>query len=145
MQARDYGKAEPLLLDLTRNQPKLAGPYVNLGILYARTNRPQPAMQALQQAIALNPGNADAQNQLGILLRQSGQMQAAEKAYQAALAAAPDHAYAHLNLAVLYDVYLKQPALALPQYQQYQRLAPGDAARVAVWIAELKQRMQKNP
>lgn len=142
MQSRDYARAEPLLADLTRRQPQLAGPWLNLGIVYARTNRRPQAIQALRQGLGLNPKSAIAQNQLGILLRESGELRAAEQAYQAALAVSPDYANAHLNLGVLYDVHLKQPALALRHYEQYQRLAPADSARVAVWIADLKQRTQ---
>ena len=144
MQAHDYAGAEPILVSLTKTNPSLPGPYVNLGIVYARTNRADAAIQALKQALAINGRNAAAQNQLGILLRQAGQLQAASQAYEAALAAAPDYANAHLNLALLYDVYLRQPALALPHYEQYRKLVPSDA-RVAVWIADLKQRTRSTP
>jgi tetratricopeptide (TPR) repeat protein len=145
MQARDYAQAEPVLTGLTQRQPQLSGPWLNLGILYARTSRRPQAIQALRQGLGLNPKSAPAQNQLGILLRESGELRAAEQAYQAALAAVPDYANAHLNLGVLYDVHLKQPALALRHYEQYQRLVPADGARVAVWIADLKQRTTGKP
>ncbi len=145
MRARDYGQAEPLLAELTRRQPQLAGPWLNLGILYARTQRRAQAIEALRKGLALNPNSATAQNQLGILLREAGELKAAEQAYRAALAAAPDYAYAHLNLGVLYDVHLKQPALALQHYEQYRQLAPADGSRVAVWIADLKQRATGKP
>jgi hypothetical protein len=42
-------------------------------------------------------------------------------------------------------VYLKQPALALKHYERYRQLAPADNARVAVWIADLKQRSTGKP
>lgn len=145
MQARDYAKAEPLLVELTQRQPQLAGPWLNLGILYARTHRRPQAVQALRQGLQLKPNSAPAQNQLGILLREAGELKAAEQAYQAALAAVPDYANAHLNLGVLYDVHLKQPELARKYYEQYQRLVPSDQARVAVWLADLKQRTQGKP
>jgi tetratricopeptide (TPR) repeat protein len=140
MKARDYARAEPLLLDLAQKNPQVAGPHANLGILYARTRRAPPAIESLRRAVALNPKLASAQNELGILLRQTGDLRGAEQAYLAALTTAPAYALAHLNLGVLYDVHLKQPARALPHYEQYQKLAPADAARVGVWIAELKQR-----
>jgi tetratricopeptide (TPR) repeat protein len=145
MQSRDYAAAEPLLSGLTQRQPKLAGPWLNLGILYARTNRKPEALRALRQGLSLNPRSAAAQNQLGILLRETGDLRAAEQAYPAALAATPGYAYAHLNLGVLYDVHLRQPALALKHYEQYRSLAPADGARVAVWIADLKQRTTAQP
>ncbi len=145
MQARDYAQAEPLLTALTQRQPQLAGPWLNLGILYARTNRRPQAIQSLRQGLGLNPNSAVAQNQLGILLRESGELKAAEQAYQAALSANPEYANAHLNLGVLYDVHLRQPSLALRHYEQYQRLAPADNARVVVWIADLKQRSKDKP
>jgi tetratricopeptide (TPR) repeat protein len=145
MQVRDYAQAEPLLAGLTQRQPQLAGPWLNLGILYARTNRRPQAIQSLRQGLGLNPKSAVAQNQLGILLRESGELKAAEQAYQAALSVNPEYANAHLNLGVLYDVHLRQPSLALRHYEQYQRLAPADNARVVVWIADLKQRSKDKP
>lgn len=145
MRARNYTQAEPLLADLTQKQPQLAAPWLNLGILYARTNRKPQAILTLRKGLALSPNHAAAQNQLGILLRENGELKAAEQAYQAALANSPEHANAHLNLGVLYDVHLKQAALALKHYEQYQRLMPSDGARVAVWMADLKQRTQAKP
>lgn len=145
MQARDYAKAEPLLAELSKRQPQFAGPRLNLGILYARTNRKPQAIQTLRQGLSLNPNSAAAQNQLGILLRETGELRAAEQAYQAALKVTPAYANAHLNLGVLYDVHLRQPVLALKHYEQYRQLAPADSARVAVWIAALKQRNTGQP
>lgn len=106
----------------------------------------QAGQLADAQAILLDlvkeePKLAAAQNNLGILYRQLGQFEKAESAYRAALAAEPDHAKAHLNLGILYDIYLQQPAQALSHYEKYQSLSQGADKEVALWIAELKQRL----
>lgn len=76
-------------------------------------------------------------NKLGTLQRRAGQFSEARTSYEKALAANSAFADAELNLAILYDIYLQQPALAVPHYLRYQRLAAAPDQRVSLWIAEL--------
>lgn len=138
-------QAEPLLQALTRKFPRLAGPYINLGILYARSGHKQEAEAALQHAIQIKPDSAAAHNQLGILYREAGHFKKAEQAYQQALAAKPDYAYAHLNLGILLDLYLQKPDQALTQYERYQQLQKHEDKQVKLWIIDLKRRLKKKP
>lgn len=142
MQEERFESAEPLLLELTGDHPDLAGPWVNLGILYARVGRTEDAYSSLLQAIERNPKSAPAYNQLGILHRQAGRFEEAREAYQHALESVPDYSYAHVNLGVLYDMYLRQPAMALEHYQRYQELSEEDDRQVSLWITELERRLQ---
>lgn len=139
LQANHLPEAERELTALTARQPQLAGPYANLGILYFRAGRTADAAKALEHAIALNP-RPEYYNELGMVHRTEGRFGAAESAYRHALELDPDYAYAHLNLGILYDLYLQQPDRALPQYERYQALAPGEAGTVGKWIADLKRR-----
>ena len=143
MQAGKDDEAEAVLLALTRDFPDLAGPYVNLGILYGRAGHAEKAEQALRKALALRPDNAAAHNELGILYREQGRFEEARAAYQAALKADPKYAYAHLNLGILLDIYLQRPAEALPHYEAYQALQPRPDKTVALWIVDLKRRLEK--
>lgn len=139
MLANKLPEAERELTALVERQPALAGPYANLGILYFREGRTADAVKVLEHAIELNPRPAY-YNELGMVHRTEGRFEAAEQAYRRALELDPDYAYAHLNLGILYDLYLQQPDRALPHYERYRALAPGEAGTVEKWIADLKRR-----
>jgi Flp pilus assembly protein TadD len=142
LQAGRTREAEQALLALTRKAPKLSGPYANLGLLYQRAGRTKEAIAALEKAIEVNPARAVYYNELGVLQRQEGKFDLARKQYRKALDVDPDYAPAHLNLAILYDLYLQEPKEALPHYQRYRELMPGEAATVSKWIVELERRLQ---
>ena len=138
MKANQTKEAEAALLALAKANPGASGPHANLGILYARSNRKAEAKAAFARAIAANPGNAVAHNWLGVLAREAGDYAAAEQAYRAALAADPAQAAAQLNLAILYDLYLKRPADALAAYKKYEGMTGRKDIRASVWIAEIE-------
>lgn len=140
MGSGDYGAAIPVLQKFSEDNPRLAGPYINLGIAYARVGEPETALAALDKAVELNPGNAAAQLQRGILYRERGDFQAALGAYEQALTLQPDYALAHRNIGILYDIYLQQPAKALTHYKRYMELANGDDKAVSGWIIDLERR-----
>jgi len=139
MLANKFPEAERELTALAERHPQLAGPYANLGILYFRAGRSADAVKVLEHAIALNPRPVY-YNELGMVHRTEGRFDAAEQAYRRALELDPDYAYAHLNLGILYDLYLQQPDRALPHYERYRALAPGESGTVEKWIADLKRR-----
>jgi tetratricopeptide (TPR) repeat protein len=122
--------------------PEFAGPWTNLGILYAKSNRRDQAIGALTKAVSLNPDNGIAYNWLGILYRESRDYPKASQAYQKALDIDPDHALAHYNLAILLDEHLKRPQDALPHYRAYQKLTGKEDLKVMAWVAEIEARNQ---
>ena len=67
---------------LMASSPTLAGPALNLGILFARGERWPEAEAALKEALLRNPGSAAAAAQIGIVERQLGQFPGAEQAYR---------------------------------------------------------------
>jgi tetratricopeptide (TPR) repeat protein len=140
MRSGDYGAAVPVLQKFSEDNPKLAGPYVNLGIAYTQLGEPGAALVALDKAVALNPASAAAQLQRGIVFRERGDFQAALGAYDKALSLQPDYALAHRNIGILYDIYLQQPAKALTHYKRYMELANGDDKTVNGWIIDLERR-----
>lgn len=137
----DSGDAERMLLGLVADHPQLPGPHANLGIVYLRTDRLALAERSLRTAVSLKPDGAEAWNQLGIVLRKSGRFADAEVAYQSALDADPAHANANLNLGVLYDLYLAQPAKAVAYFERYRDLDGAAGVPVAKWIAEIERRV----
>ena len=80
-------------------------------------------------------------NQQAIALRQQGEFAKAREAYEAALAADASYATACLNLGILHDLYLGQPAEALAMYSRYLALTPAGDTAVGKWVADLKNRV----
>ncbi|MBT8136110.1 MAG: tetratricopeptide repeat protein [Gammaproteobacteria bacterium] len=140
MQADNYQRAEGLLVSINDREPDHAGVWANLGIVLSNLEREAEAVQALEQAIALNPKLAAAHNELGVLHRRAGRLSAAETAYQNALDADSGYASAHRNIGVLYDLYLGQPDKALEHYQRFIELDSTDE-QVQRWIVELERRV----
>jgi tetratricopeptide (TPR) repeat protein len=122
MKAGQWDAAITRLESITRENDRLSGPYLNLGIAYAHSGDREKAIAALQVSIERNPVNPIAYNQLGILYRQSGEFEQARTMYEHALQADPACADAQWNLGVLNDLYLQQPAEAQQYYERYRQL-----------------------
>jgi tetratricopeptide (TPR) repeat protein len=144
----DAGKDDRAIAEFERvivDYPDYAGPYVNLGIIHGRNDRPDAAMLALTRAVEVCSGCAAAWNQLGIAHRRHGRFEEAEMAYLAAIDANRDYALAYFNLGVLYDLYLGRPDLALANYEAYRaRKRPAAADKkdvVDTWIIDLRRRV----
>ena len=96
---------------------------------------------SVDSAGAVDPLGAALNNQLGIAYRKVGRFADARAAYERAIAADPAFADAECNLGVLLDLYLDDPAAALPHYERYQALAGDTDTRAAAWLAELRTRL----
>ncbi len=134
-------EAEAVLLELTRDQPELAGPWINLGQVYVALNQPEDAREAFQQAIRANPRNCTAYNELGVLSRQSGDFAGAEVHYRTCLEMTPSFKDAYLNLGILYELYLGKLPEALEAYRRYQSLLVEPDHRVRGWVMDLQRRL----
>jgi tetratricopeptide (TPR) repeat protein len=140
LQRGDWATAEQVFTTLASSHPELPGPAVNLAIVYRRTGRAQQAETLLQQTAERFPRFAPAQHQLGLLLSEQGMFDAADAALRQAIDADPDYAVAYYNRAVVNDLYLQRPDVALQDFRQYQALQPQPDPQVAGWIAELERR-----
>lgn len=140
IEQKDWTQAERLLLRLTREQPKLSGAHLNLGLVYRGLKDDVKAQEAFARAIASNSNNLDAYNQLAILKRHAGEFAAAEQLYQQALAVWPYHAGSHRNLGILYDLYMGKEQQALQHYRAYLELV-GEDRQLDSWIADLERRL----
>ena len=141
MASGDMLAAESAMQALTRKYSSSAGPWINLAIIYANTDRVDQVEPALMMAIELNPKSAEAYNQLGIHYRQQGRFADSEQAYATAVDIDSEYALAYLNYGVLMDLYLQQPEEALAHYERFQQLEGGDDKQIARWIAEVKRRV----
>lgn len=137
MHAQHYSEAIPLLNASVKAQPTLTIAVLDLAIAQSRSGHDAQAEPLLRQVLAQSPGNAVAWNEFGMLQRRAGHFTESRQAYEKAIAVDANYADAQLNLAILYDLYLQQPAQAVPHYLRYQRLAATPDKRVTLWIAEL--------
>jgi tetratricopeptide (TPR) repeat protein len=142
--AEHYTDAEKLLKELTQRDPKLSGPWVNLGSVYAALGDDKAAEAAYKQAIEVNPDSCPAYVELGIMARRAGDFLTAEADYLACTQRVPDFREAYLNLGILYELYLGKLNDALKAYQTYQALSKDEDRRVAGWVADLERRLAGN-
>ncbi|MCC5861866.1 MAG: tetratricopeptide repeat protein [Gammaproteobacteria bacterium] len=142
MQAGQLASAERRLRALQARQPALPGPQVNLAIVLRERGQVDDARALLETVVREHPEFAPAHHQLGLMLREHGRFEAADAAYANALAVDPHYALAHFNRAVLNDLYLARPAVALLHFERYQDIAGADPeGEVARWIVELRRRV----
>lgn len=123
--------------------PDLAGPLLNLGLARAKAGDEAAAQDYFQRATQVCTRCGPAWNELGVLGRQQGRFADAEQAYLRAVELQPDYAAAYYNLAVLYELYLPRPELALQNYERYLQLggAEGVSPDVEKWVADLRRRV----
>ncbi len=112
-QGGQYADASAKLEQLEAAMPGSFEVHELLGLAYAAQALDARAIQQLQQAAALHPQSAAAQNNLATSLMRSGRASEAEAAWHQALALAPGDYNASRNLAKLYLVQGKIDA-ALP-------------------------------
>jgi len=140
LRANRTADAERAFRALAQSDPDLAGPHANLGLIARNAGRLPEAVTELERATKLDPRLAVAWNQLAIAYRQQGQFAKSRTAYETALAIDPAYASAVLNLGILNDLYLGEPARALELYNRYLELTPAGDPTVVKWVAELKNR-----
>ena len=138
--AGDLDAAQAQFELVTASQPKLAGPWVNLGLIAQQQGDQEAALAHFDAALKANRYSCDAWNAKGIVLRQLGRFEQAEAAYQACIAADPKFADARLNLGILYELYMGDYPQALVAYQGYQQTLNTQDQRLAMWIADLERR-----
>jgi Flp pilus assembly protein TadD len=140
LRAGRLSDAERAFRALAATHPELAGVHANLGIVHRKLGRLDESAKALQEAVRLSPQQAAFHNQLGITWRALGRFDHARKAYEAAIELDPAHAGALINLAILNDMYLGEPARATELYTRGAALLPAEAATINKWLAEIKNR-----
>jgi tetratricopeptide (TPR) repeat protein len=145
MEAGNDAEATQSLEAFIGANPRWAGAYVNLAILYDRNDQSGKAIELLNQAISIDPEFVPAYNQLGVIKRHQGEFMAAEQAWRTATQINPQYAYGWYNLGVLHELYMQDLRGALDHYRRYQDLmgqTEGDP-QVARWIADLERRIGK--
>jgi len=138
------GPTAPTATQDARSQQALrqAGEWLAKGQQAYQEGRTRDAIEALQEAVRLNPADAVSANNLALLLKQEDRFTDAAGILREALEVRPDVAELHYNLAVIAELYLLDLPLALRHYQQYLTLTRSPESRVAGWVADLERRLQ---
>jgi Flp pilus assembly protein TadD len=137
-----YDSGIALLADVTEAAPEVTSLHIDLGIAYGQIGELERAEGSIKNALLLSPRHPVAHNELGILYRKMGRFEKARESYETALDVYPDFHFARRNLAILCDVYLSDLSCALEHYEAYSE-AVGDDDAVAMWIADLRKRIEE--
>lgn len=138
LKSKKFKEARVGFESLAKQHPEFSGPLTNLAILDAKANTREAAITNFNRAINANPRNAIAYNWLGILYREAKNYPRAEQSYLQSLEINAENPAVVLNLAILYDLYLKRPSDALARYQEYQRMTNSRELKVTAWIKALE-------
>ena len=81
--------------------PKLAGPYYNMGIILKRNGRVEEAIDSYKKAISLKLDYVQAYNNLGVLYRDKEEYEDAIEMFTKVTELQPDHQNSYYNLALI--------------------------------------------
>jgi len=139
---KKYQQALDLLDGLKVKYPQLSGPDYQKARIYFNQQKLEQALESVQLSLKNNERNYYALNLQGIIYREMGMFDEAKTVYLRAIEIYPPYPKSHLNLGVLADIYMRDSALALIQYQQYQALTNGNDKTVSNWILEIERRIK---
>ena len=134
-------QAEILLKDVIKNNPGLAGPHVNIGLIYFKESQIVLAKEYLRKAIELNSHNPYAYNILGIIKNQEGDFYKAKEYFLLAIKYKKNYAKAHFNIALLYDIYFHNTEKSINHYTEYLSIINKQGIKdkqTFNWLKELK-------
>ena len=87
--------------NIIKEDPSLAGPYYNIGIILKRNGRVEEAIDIYKKAISLKPDYVQAYNNLGVLYKDNKKYENAIKMFTRAKELQPDHQNSYYNLALI--------------------------------------------
>lgn len=137
-----YSKAQRIFTRFTRDKPDLAGAYSNLALIHYKDEEYDKSLELINKALQLNPEQAQAYQLRGLISVRKGKIHDAKSDYTRALELKPDYANAQYNLALLYDIYLQEIAMAIKHYEAYLSLIDGPDETTQEWVDQLKRALK---
>lgn len=142
MYAEDYPQGIELMGKVIARMPENPVPYINRAMAQTKLGNLKPAEDDLKRALELEPGNPVANNEYGLLYRKTGRFSEARQLYENLLAKYPYYPLVHKNLGILCDLYLRDYACALREYEAYSSATPEDKT-IKIWITDVQRRLGK--
>ena len=102
--------------EIARNPQELRN-WVHLGNLYYEDGQPTQAISAYEQALTLQPGNADVMTDLATMYRDAGQPERSIKILDEVIASNLDHQNAHFNKGIILMINLARPQEAVAAWK----------------------------
>ncbi len=138
LELAEYAKAKRLFRSFIKSNPSLAGAYVNLALIAYREDDFETVDTLLAQAITLNPEQAQAYHLRAQLHLKNSAVKLARDDYLKAIELNPSYINAHYNLALLYDIFLQEIALAIDHYKTYLSLLDREDEKTQNWVKHLQ-------
>jgi len=134
----ELDKAQRLFSQFIRNKPNLAGAYSNLALIHFKKNELDKSLKHVNRALKLNPNQTQALNIRAQLYIKNGKIHEAKEDYLKAIKIKPNYTNAQYNLALLYDIYLQEIALAVKHYKIYLSLQKEPDMLTQNWVIHLE-------
>lgn len=134
----DFSSARKIFQQFIEENPALSGAYTNLALIDYKQENYDQAFKLIEIAISINSQQAAAFHLRAQLYLQQGKIKPARDDYQMAIKLKPDYINAHYNLALLYDIYLQEIALAIEHYNIYLSLTTEKDSATREWVNHLK-------
>jgi tetratricopeptide (TPR) repeat protein len=134
----DFSSARNIFQQFIKENPTLSGAYTNLALIDYKQEKYDQAFKLIEIALSINPQQAAAFHLRAQLYLQQGKIKRARDDYLMALKLKPDYINAHYNLALLYDIYLQEIALAVEHYNKYLSLITEKDSATREWVNHLK-------
>jgi cytochrome c-type biogenesis protein CcmH/NrfG len=90
-----------VLRDIVQKDPKNLAAWVELGNLYFDTQKPNEAIQAYSQYLAVKPDNPDVRTDMGIMYRSLGDFDRAIEEFRKAAQSDPKHVNSRYNIGLV--------------------------------------------
>lgn len=143
--SEQWEQASDLFQALTKQNPALSGPYLNLGVIAQKQDQLAQAEMWFKKAIEVNTNNLDAYTALALLYKNQAKFTEAKELLTQAVTIWPLYPAGHRNLGILNEFYLGDFKSALKHYKTYQSLLDKPDRKIKGWIIDLERRIPSDP
>jgi len=137
-----YDQAKAIYQSLLSQNPALASPSLNLGMIAIKQAQADEAKEYFEVVLGLAPKQITALTYLALLAREAGEFDQAESYLRKILEIDPNNLNAIRNLGILLDLYRGRLAEALVLYERYQNLQAEPDPKLKDWIFDTKNRLK---
>ena len=128
------------LKEIVKKDPKNLPAWVELGNLYFDSDRPQEAIEAYRQYLAIKPDNPDVRTDMGIMYRNLGQFDKALEEFRKAAQSNPKHANSRYNIGIILLHDKQDIKGSIKAWEEYLKVDPNSerAQRIRDQINKIK-------